>query len=300
MATTVLIVGAGRLGRTFEHLLRRGKQSTVYLWDREPEKMPATVSLPGIGSKVDVVFFTVPTSAIRPATDHVLHHLQPSATAIYVSKGLEPTTKQSAAEIAEELLGATRPWIVLGGPMIAEELRAGSRGHGIIAGPGIAIRATLESILPPESMSFETTSRARDVSLAGVLKNLYAMAYGVGVGLGWSPLALTDLWRRCEAELVVASDRCGIAREIIIGPAGIGDFHATGGSPHSRNRNAGVQLTLSGEPDLHAEAIVSIPLLTERFPTLKELDIVRSMLAIMSHEPAKKVFSVLSNSHPLS
>jgi glycerol-3-phosphate dehydrogenase (NAD(P)+) len=214
---------------------------------------------------------------------------------VFFSKGLEPDTKLCAAEIVEVTVPKNSPWIVIGGPMIAEELQAGARGHGVLAGPGVSVRRELESILPPESMSFSETSRARDVSLCGVLKNVYALTYGLGVGLGWSPIALSDLWKRCESELIAAADRCGIEREVVSGPAGIDDFHVTGGSPHSRNRNAGVQLATAGTFDQAAEGIAAFPLLIERFPELKHLDCLHSLAAIFDHAPVKRVFQPISS-----
>lgn len=292
----VLIIGAGRIGKAFAHLIRATRQATVALWDTNPDLVPGQTLLSASAPSADLVFFAVPTPAIRSALTEVSLLIHPQATCLFFSKGLEAETKLTAAEIVEATLGTKKPWVVIGGPMIAEEIKAGARGHAVLAGPGIAVRRTLETVMPPESMSFSESTRPRDVSLAGVLKNVYAMAYGVGVGLGWSPIALSDLWKRCETELITAADRCGIEREVIIGPAGLEDFHTTGGSPHSRNRNAGVQLATSGTFDETAEAINTLPLLLERFPALASLDCIHSLTSIFAHANPRTAYDSIAQS----
>ncbi len=293
--TRIVIIGAGRLGRAFAHVFGRGHQSTVGLWDAQPGITPGVTLLSAGVPNADLVLFAVPTDAIRKALADVQPLATPQSTFVFFSKGLEEHTLQCAAEIAAETLGTRQPWVVIGGPMVAEDIRSGARGHGVIAGPGRQIRRTLESIVPPEAMSFMESAHPVDVSLAGVLKNVYALVYGLGVGLGWSPIALSDLWKRCENEMVVAADRCGIEREVIIGPAGIDDFHGTGGSPHSRNRNAGVQLA-QGTIDQSAESVRSFALLIQRFPSLSALECIHALQEIFHQAPAARTFSSLTHS----
>lgn len=287
-ATRVLIIGAGRLGLALAGCLQRGHQATVSLWDKNPSVRPGSLPLHLVAYTADVVLLAIPTDSIRETLNDTGLHVHSRTIFGLLSKGLESKTGLTAAEVAEQTLPARRNWAFIGGPMVAEEIRAGVRGQAILAGPGSAVITTLEAIFPPETMAFSPTGAlARHVALAGVLKNVYAVVYGLGVGLNWTPTELSALWKRCEVELLIAGQQCGIEAEVMSGLAGLADFRATGGSAHSRNRQAGTQFASTGIVDRGAEGIHALPLLLRRWPKLSRLEGVHGLQAMLSTKPSR-------------
>jgi glycerol-3-phosphate dehydrogenase (NAD(P)+) len=80
------------------------------------------------------------------------------------------------------------------------------------------------------------------VELCASLKNVVALAAGMGDGLGSGDNAKAALLTRSLAEIGRLVRAAGGRAETVAGLAGIGDLVATCTSRHSRNRRAGEQI----------------------------------------------------------
>jgi glycerol-3-phosphate dehydrogenase (NAD(P)+) len=163
---------------------------------------------------------------------------------VHGTKGLERETLLRLSEVIErELRPAHRGRIgVVSGPNHAEEVGRGIPAAAVVASPEHDAAAALQAIQSGPTFRVYTNADVIGVELCAALKNVVALATGVGDGLGGGDNARAALITRSLAEmgrLVVAAG--GLA-ETVAGLAGVGDLVATCTSRHSRNRRAGEQI----------------------------------------------------------
>ena len=80
------------------------------------------------------------------------------------------------------------------------------------------------------------------VELGGALKNVIALAAGIGEGLGFGDNSKAALMTRGLAEITRLGVACGADAATFSGLSGVGDLIATCTSRHSRNRRAGLEI----------------------------------------------------------
>jgi len=274
-----VIIGAGKLGQAIASLLREGGASSS-CWDIDPAKVPGqkplSESIPG----ADLVFLCVPSWTTRAAITDLLPFLRSGCPLVSFSKGIEAPSLKTMPELLPELAPG-RPFAVVGGPMLADEILADKAAIGIVGCADDAFAKVLSDLFSSPRFRVEVSSDAFSVSLAGVLKNVYAVSLGIADGLGLSSNEKGWLVSRAIGEMVDISTALGADTKIILGAAGVGDFIATGYSPHSRNRQVGDEIVKTGACQLPGEGLVSLPQLVSRlggaaakFPLL---DLVRTV-----------------------
>jgi glycerol-3-phosphate dehydrogenase (NAD(P)+) len=102
------------------------------------------------------------------------------------------------------------------------------------------------------------------LSLASILKNIYAMALGVADGLGASENEKGWIASVAIKEMVNIATLLKADAQIILGAGGAGDLIATGYSGYSRNRGIGAEIARAGVCHLQGEGIASLPSLKIR------------------------------------
>jgi len=263
ISSRVVIVGAGELGRAVGFLLKE-KNIEVNFWDADPAAVPGQKALQEIVPAAGRVLFCVPSWAMRAAVTGVLPYLAPAATVVSFSKGIEKDSLQTMAEMVPTVLPAGQPFMVVGGPMLAAEIVGGMTAVGVFASRDEATLAWARGAFAGEHFRVETTPDAASVALAGVLKNIYAVALGIADGLGVSGNEKGWITSVAIKEMVDVATALGADPKIILGSAGTGDLIATGYSVHSRNREAGIEIVATGKCDIRGEGLNSLPFLTAR------------------------------------
>jgi glycerol-3-phosphate dehydrogenase (NAD(P)+) len=256
---TVLIIGAGEAGRALAKILNPA--IAVDLWDKDQTKVPGQKSLQESVKNAEVIFLCVPSWNLREAISSVLPHAKNDAVFVSLSKGIEEKTLKIPAEILQESLTQDRLFAVLGGPMLAEEILRGLSASGVV---GSAKNETLERISAVFGDSNFRIARSEDfigVSWCGVLKNIYAVAFGIADGLNLGGNFKGKLFVDAVREMLALAQIFEYKQETVLGIAGAGDLLATAFSPHSRNRMVGEELAKTGKCCLESESAVSLPLL---------------------------------------
>ena len=261
----ILIVGAGELGKTLgKYTAVRGHE--VLLWDidraRSVEHRPAHELAP----LADVIFLCVPSWAIRSVLSDIGAALHLSAIVAAFSKGLDGALGVTTGELLPELLPKGQPFVVVGGPMLAEEMAAGRHAAAVFASPDRRAADTVVGIFASKVFRAELSHDVHSVALAGVLKNIYAMALGISDGLGLGENAKGWLAARAVHEMLGIGEILGADREVILGTAGLADLVATGYSATSRNRGVGHEIATTGVCTIKSEGMASLP------PLLMRLD----------------------------
>jgi glycerol-3-phosphate dehydrogenase (NAD(P)+) len=156
-------------------------------------------------------------------------------------KGLEQSTDQRMTEIVAEVLPG-HPAGVLAGPNIASEVVAGYAAAATIAMPDQNSAHKLAELFRTERFRIYSTTDVLGVEVAGALKNVFAIAAGMGDGAeaGYNTKAMVIT--RALHEMTRFGERLGGDPKTFSGLAGTGDLLVTCTSPASRNRRVGEEL----------------------------------------------------------
>lgn len=262
-SSRVVIVGAGELGRAIGILLKE-KGIQADFWDADKAVVPGQKSLQEIIPDATQVLFCVPSWAVSIAVTSVMPFLSPATVVITFTKGLENEVNQTMAEMMPRMLPASQPFMVVGGPMLAAEIMDSRAAVGVFASTNEAALAWAGTAFSSGRFRVETTTDAFSVSIAGVLKNIYAVGLGIADGLGFSGNEKGYITACAVGEMVALGTALGADQKIILGSAGVGDLIATGYSVHSRNRQTGIEIVTTGKCDIRGEGLSSLPLLMTR------------------------------------
>jgi glycerol-3-phosphate dehydrogenase (NAD(P)+) len=160
---------------------------------------------------------------------------------ISLSKGLEKGSRMRMTEIIRDVSPHCIPG-VLTGPNLAREIVAGQAAASVLAleehDAALALQPTLNNGL----FRVYTNQDVVGCELGGVLKNIIAIAVGMGDGLGAGDNTRAALITRGLAEMSRLGEALGGKAETFAGLAGMGDMIATCTSPQSRNRHVGMEL----------------------------------------------------------
>ncbi len=258
MRKQIVIIGAGEIGRAIDTILRK-KEIRAALWDKEASKMREQKPLAEIIPACDFVFLCVPSWAMREAIASIVLRLKRKAIVISLAKGIEEKTRKTTDELLEELLPPHQAFGILGGAMLAEELAKEMIGVGVIAAKETKVHSELKELFKNTNLQIEALDDVRGVALAGVLKNIYAIALGIADGLGWSGNQKGWLVSKAINEMTEIIQILGGKAEMVRGTAGLGDLVATGYSPYSRNRQVGDDLVRTGRCRLKSEGLIALP-----------------------------------------
>jgi glycerol-3-phosphate dehydrogenase (NAD(P)+) len=144
-------------------------------------------------------------------------------------------------EIVNEVMPG-HPVGVLTGPNLAREIMAGQAAAGVIAMADDIIVRELQAVFKSGLFRVYTNNDVIGCELGGVLKNIIAIAVGMGDGQGAGDNTRSALITRGLAEITRLGVAMGGRPETFAGLAGMGDMIATCTSPQSRNRHVGVEL----------------------------------------------------------
>ncbi len=284
MSKRVGVVGAGSWGTTVAHLCAHNQRSTIYSRRDEvasainqhhenPRYLPnlplhttlrASSDLAQVISSADVVVMAVPAVGFRNALTALRPYLRERTPIVSLSKGLEPVTNARMSEVINQEL-SEHPTAVLSGPNLAKEILSGDMAAAVIACADATTAKTLQAVFSTTNFRVYTNNDLVGVEIAGVTKNIIAMALGIAEGLGAGNNARAALMTRGLAEITRLGVALGGCQATFAGLAGMGDLLATSMSAQSRNRYVGEQLALgrsvteiSAEMDQVAEGVASI------------------------------------------
>jgi glycerol-3-phosphate dehydrogenase (NAD(P)+) len=285
MEIRVAVIGAGSWGTTVAALAAQNAPTT--LWARRselakeidqahrngdyladftlPSQLRATADLEEAVRQADVLVMGVPSQGFRSALEAVKVFLRPWVPVVSLAKGLEVGTKLRMSQLIEEVLPG-HPVGVLTGPNLAKEILAGQAAASVIAMDDDNVAHALQQIFATELFRVYTNEDVIGCELAGVLKNVVAIAAGMGDGLGAGDNTRSAVITRGLNEL----SRLGVAMGgnplTFSGLAGMGDLVATCTSKQSRNRHVGEKL---GEGNTIDEIIASMNMVAEGVKTSK-------------------------------
>ena len=150
------------------------------------------------------------------------------------------------SQIVDEVMPG-HPAGILAGPNIAREVAEGYAAAAVLAKPDQHLAADLAQLFRTKRFRIYTTDDVVGVEKAGALKNVYAIAVGMGYSLGIGENTRAMVMTRAVREMAKLGEAAGGHRDTFAGLAGMGDLIVTCTSQRSRNRYVGEQLG-AGKP----------------------------------------------------
>lgn len=261
MNLKVGLLGGGSWGTTVASLVARN--TPVTLWARNPdtvadinrhhrnsrylgeaalpEKLLASDDIEETVADADVLVMAIPSQNFRSVLNEVRQHLRPWVPVVSLTKGLELDTRMRMTQIINEILPG-HPVGVLTGPNLAREIMAGQAAASVIAMTDKVILCELQKLFKGGLFRVYTNDDVIGCEIGGVLKNIIAIAVGMGDGQGAGDNTRAALITRGLAEVTRLGVTMGGRPETFAGLAGMGDMIATCTSPQSRNRHVGIEL----------------------------------------------------------
>jgi glycerol-3-phosphate dehydrogenase (NAD(P)+) len=186
--------------------------------------------------------------------EQVATHIRPWVPVVSLAKGLEPGTHLRMSEVIREVLPEHRAG-ALTGPNLAKEIMAGFAAASVIAFEDADVARQLQGVFHSGLFRVYTNRDVIGCELGGALKNVIAIAVGMGDGLGVGDNTRSAVITRGLAELTRLGVAMGGEPATFAGLAGIGDLIATCTSQQSRNRHVGEELGRGRTPDEIAAAM---------------------------------------------
>lgn len=281
MAQQVLIIGAGTLGTALAKIIPK-EHAQVAFWDIDETKcVGGRQPLEALVPSSNFIFMCVPSWAMRSAVAQYAALIKPPTVVVSLAKGLESPTAKTMFEVCTEVLPPNQSVAIMGGAMLAHEIGSGLPGMSVIASTDDAVAANLMALFNGSALQLSWSSDARSVSLAGVLKNVYAIMLGIGDGLGLGSNTRGWLFAQAVQEILEIGRLMHADQQVLLSVAGIGDLVATGLSAQSKNHTAGVQLAQQGRTALECEGIMSFPSVLQSVGQRPNLRLLNALEAIL-------------------
>ena len=235
-----------------------------------PDVLKASGNLEEVVQQADVLIIGVPSNSFRQVTKDVATYIQKDVPVISLTKGLEHGSDKRMTQIIQDEL-PQHPFGVLTGPNLAREIIAGQAAASVIAMNDPAIVANIQSLFNSGLFRVYTNDDVIGCELGGVLKNVVAIAVGMGISLGAGDNTRSALITRGLAEITRLGVAMGGNAETFFGLAGMGDMLATCISPQSRNYQVGIQLGKGRPLDEIIEEMVMVAEGVKSAPTVVKL-----------------------------
>ena len=261
MRLKVGLIGGGSWGTTVASLT--AKNSETIIWARNSEtvaeinthhtnqkylpnakltpSLKASASIKETVEEADVIVMGVPAQSFRKVLLEAKPYIRPWVPIINLAKGLEITTKMRMTQIIEELMPG-HPAGVLTGPNLAKEIHFGNAAAAVIAMVDETIAKELQKVFSSGLFRVYTNSDVIGCELGGALKNIIAIATGMGDGANAGDNTRAAIITRGLSELTRLGIAMGGKQRTFAGLAGMGDLVATCSSTKSRNHHVGFQL----------------------------------------------------------
>jgi glycerol-3-phosphate dehydrogenase (NAD(P)+) len=274
----VTLLGAGSWGTAMAAQAARYLHSgDVCLWSRSAEQLEDIQKsgenigyLPGVilpdslqlevsfeqaierVSENDLLVIATPMSGLSETVAQVLRLATHPLNIVWLCKGLEPSTTLLPHQVVERedqlhSHGLHHFYGALSGPSFAQEVANGMPCALTIASKSNTLCDIVQGAFHHGNMRIYASDDLVGVELGGAIKNVLAIAAGIGDGLNLGLNARAAVLTRGLAEMMRLVKAAGGRPETCMGLTGVGDLILTATGDLSRNRRVGLALA-AGKP----------------------------------------------------
>lgn len=267
------VIGAGNFGSAVANLLAPKRKVLLFARDEavirhintqrehRGHKMHPNITpvndLELVANSCDVIFPIVPSAHFRSMMQQLSEYLHPYHILIHGTKGFDiqlpegetieniKTLHRGHVKTMSEVIAEESVVVRVGclaGPNLSKELAAGQPAATVVASQFNEVIQLGKRLLRNDRFQVYGNNDLVGVELAGVLKNIIAIAAGALSGMGYGENAKGLLVSRGMVEMVYLGRALGGNTKAFLGVAGVGDLVTTCNSSLSRNFNVGYRL----------------------------------------------------------
>lgn len=248
----VLIVGYGEMGHAMEHLLI-GKHPVAIHDSRSVEGIPA-INVEQQASLADFLLLCVPATPHHELLARLAPHLQSHCICISIAKGLDEQGR-TPAQIYRQAFDGRQPYALLYGPMISEEIRADRYAFAELGCADASIYHRVRDLFQDTRLCIRHSTDITGISWAVILKNVYAIAFGIADELQLGDNMRGFLTVTALHELISIVGLMGGKPSAPLHLAGLGDLITTATSAGSHHHELGCRLARGVTEDISGEGI---------------------------------------------
>jgi glycerol-3-phosphate dehydrogenase (NAD(P)+) len=255
----VLILGYGEMGHAMEYLLKDSHQ--LFIWDKFPEQGFQSVDLEKVLPESEIILFCLPVNPHREVLNAIRESLRPGSICLSIAKGLDESGS-TAAMIFQQALepGA---YALLYGPMIAEEIRAGRPAFAQLGSNDETVYSIIRDLYKGSQLYLEPTTDITGITWSVVLKNVYAMVFGMADELGLGDNMRGYLAVAAVRELDRIVRLMGGTAGSPFHLAGLGDLITTATSENSHHHETGRKLARGDTENITGEGVHTLQMVVK-------------------------------------
>ena len=256
----VLILGYGEMGHAMEHLLNERQQLDI--WDKYPQDGFQSAVLDDVAPEADIVLFCLPVNPHREIVERIAPKIKKSCLCLSIAKGLDEAG-QTAAQIFDGILGSHQTYALLYGPMISEEIRVGHYAFAQLGCGDMDSYNRIREITDGTRLYVDHTSDITGISWSVILKNVYAMVFGMAdeLQLGDNMRGYLSVAALRELDQIVRNmgGQAGSPYHL----AGLGDLITTATSEDSHHHELGRMLAREEIQGIEGEGVHTLEMVSK-------------------------------------
>lgn len=212
-----------------------------YLPDVEiSENISVTKDFARACSLAEYIVIAVPSKGFSKIINDLRKIIKSNQKIIVATKGLEHNSKKLLSTFLEENI--PNKFIFLQGPSFAVEL-ANFQITGLTLASGDTAQCKeLKSLLKSDCLVIELHEDIVGVQVAGIMKNIFAIVFGIIEVNGYSANTRSALITLFLKEMCILGTNLGAKNDTLISFAGVGDLILTVSDDKSRNKRFGKYL----------------------------------------------------------
>ncbi|MDO8465067.1 MAG: hypothetical protein Q7S46_07425 [Gallionella sp.] len=252
MKLRVLILGYGEMGHAMEYLL--AVRHDVRIWNMGVVVKGNHATLDEEVAEAQVILFCLPVNPHHEIAVRIAPYLAKGSVCLTIAKGLDESGR-TAAQVFERVFGNLHHYGVVYGPMISEEIRVGRHGFADAVLSDAADFDMMHSLFRGSTLVCQQASDMHGRSWSVILKNVYAIMFGVADELKLGDNMRGHLMVAAIAELSGIVQTFGGQAHTPYSYAGLGDLLTTATSEGSHHHMLGRRLVLGDWSDISGEGV---------------------------------------------
>ena len=227
-----------------ENLLRDRENKSMLPGIKIPDNIRITNNISEAVKNSDIIVSAVPSHVVRTLAEKISSFDLRDKLVVSVSKGIENETLLRVSQIYSDVIPefTQDQFIVLSGPSHAEEVSRFIPTTVVAASSNLENAKRIQDLFMTETFRVYSHTDVVGVELGGSLKNIIAIAAGIGDGVGFGDNSKAALITRGLVEITRLGTAMGAEPLTFAGLSGIGDLVVTCMSQHSRNRFVGDEI----------------------------------------------------------
>ena len=252
MKQRVLILGYGKMGHAMEYLL--AARHDVRIWNMGTVVKGSHATLEEEVAAAQVILFCLPVNPHYEIASRIEPYLAKDSLCLTIAKGLDEHGR-TAAQVFDAAFDGRHHYGVVYGPMISDEIRAGKHAFADVVLSDSADFDVMNSLFLGSTLICQQASDMHGRSWSVILKNVYAIMFGVADELKLGKNMRGHLMVAAIAELSGIVQAFGGQAHTPYSYAGLGDLLTTATSEDSHHHTLGRQLVRGVWSDISGEGV---------------------------------------------